>query len=105
MAAATLAVLLSTLAGGWPFLPFPASAAPRLWIAEVVTIALWVGLAVASRARRDAGAWLDVTTVVLYAVTLAAFTLLDGPFSAPGWIAYLGGSVVGYVVFPRRLAL
>ena len=105
MACATVFVLASTLGGGWPFLRFPAREAPHLWITECVTIAMWAGLAVASRRWRNAGTGLAVLVVVHYAITLAGFTLISGPFSAPGWIAYLGGAVVGYVLFPRWLSL
>jgi diguanylate cyclase (GGDEF)-like protein len=107
MIGATLVMLISALAGGWPFLPFPAQ---RLNLAagHAIAMAWWGGLAVASqiaRKRDSGGLGLAVATIILYAVTLALFTLLTGPFDSPGWIAYLGGAVVGYVMFPRWLAL
>ena len=108
MTGATLVTLLSTLAGGWPFLPFPARMAPKLPWAHLLAILSWGGLAIASQIgrRRDTGGLgLAIATTVLYALTLAAFTLTTGPFASPGWIAYLGGAVVGYVMFPRWLAL
>jgi diguanylate cyclase (GGDEF)-like protein len=101
-------VLVATLAGGWPFLPFPARQASALPTAEAVVTGAWGVLALASwRGRRDEspGGTLAVLTVLLYATTLAAFTLVTGPFEAAGWIAMVGGAVVGYVLFPRWLAL
>jgi diguanylate cyclase (GGDEF)-like protein len=107
MVFANTVVTISTAAGGWPFLPFPASDGPALPCGEAVALALWVGLALACRrVRGDTGGLvLVIVTVVMYAVTLAAFTLINGPFAAPGWIAYLGGAVVGYVLFPRWISL
>jgi diguanylate cyclase (GGDEF)-like protein len=108
MTGATLVTLVSTLSGGWPFLPYPADLAPNLPFAHVAALAAWGGLAIASQIgrRRDSGGLgLAIATTVMYALTLAAFTLVTGPFASPGWIAYLGGAVVGYVMFPRWLAL
>ena len=108
MCGATLVTLVSTLAGGWPFLPFPAERAPHLPLAHAIALACWAGLAGVSQLarRRDSGGLgLASATTVLYAITLAAFTLVNGPFASPGWIAYLGGAVVGYVMFPRWIAL
>ncbi len=108
MVASNTCVLASTLTGGWPLLPFPARATPALPVAEVVVTALWAVIAAVARAsrRRDgAGTALAVITVWWYATTLAAFTLVTGPFAAGGWIAMVGGAVVGYVLFPRWLAL
>jgi diguanylate cyclase (GGDEF)-like protein len=109
MLGSTALVLLSTLlAGGWPFLPFPAGEAPRLPLAEAIALACWLGLGAAalrSRRREDGGEVLAVLTVALFVITLAAFTLVIGPFASPGWIAFLGGSVTGYVLFARWLSI
>jgi diguanylate cyclase (GGDEF)-like protein len=110
MASATLVVLVSALvAGGWPFLPFPARQGPQLPLAMSITLACWTAIAAAAHLSRRhesrGGHGLAVLTVILFAVTLGGFTLLMGPFASPGWIAYLGGAVVGYVLFPRWLAL
>jgi diguanylate cyclase (GGDEF)-like protein len=108
MTAANAIVLASTLAGGWPFLPFPARAAPDLPAAEAVVTGAWLvtaGVALVARRGEGGGGVLVGVTVWLYATTLAAFTLISGPFAAPGWIAMVGGAVVGYVLFPRWLAL
>ena len=101
-------VLVTTLAGGWPFLPFPAREASALPVAEAIVTGAWGLLALGAWRghRRDSqGRLLAAVTVALYATTLAAFTLVTGPFAAPGWSAMLGGAVIGYVLFPRWLAL
>jgi diguanylate cyclase (GGDEF)-like protein len=67
-------------------------------------LACWGGLAIAARLARPSnggGLGLAIATTALYAITLAVFTLVTGPFASPGWISYLGGAVVGYVMFPR----
>lgn len=147
MLASTALTLVSSLAGGWPFLMFPAEEAPGLPAAHGVALACWGAIAIAARVARGrepfgrragggagggggggggagdsrfrggaganadgsgngvAGMLLSIATVVLYAVTLAAFTLTTGPFASPGWISYLGGAVIGYVLFPRWMVL
>lgn len=97
-----------SIAGGWPFLAYPAERYPLLLPAHGVAFACWGGLAIAGRLRRgrDGGALgFAIATTALYAITLAAFTLVTGPFGSPGWISYLGGAVVGYVMFPRWVVL
>jgi diguanylate cyclase (GGDEF)-like protein len=108
MVASNAIVLAATLAGGWPFLPFPAREASALPTAEAIITGAWGLVALGAwRSRRleSPGTFLAIVTVVLYATTLAAFTLVTGPFAAAGWIAMVGGAVVGYVLFPRWLAL
>ncbi|MCE9579661.1 MAG: GGDEF domain-containing protein [Deltaproteobacteria bacterium] len=111
---ANAVMLVSVLAGGWPFLPYPASQAPSLpygiafcelgWLA--ITLRAWQ-----VRRRERLGAEpiparvLAIATVGWYAMTLAGFTVVTGPFAAPGWMGMLGGAVIGYVLFPRWLAL
>ncbi|HUQ02786.1 MAG TPA: GGDEF domain-containing protein [Kofleriaceae bacterium] len=93
--------------GGWPFLP-PESKAADLIGFNVIAFVSWAILAVVARLARGRdgdGVWLALATVLLYALTLAAFTLFTGPFGAPGWIGFLGGAVIGYVVFPRWVSL
>jgi diguanylate cyclase (GGDEF)-like protein len=108
MIAATSIVLVATLLGGWPFLNFDTSATPRLPAGQSIGVATWTVLAFASwRARGGdrGGLALAVLTVALYTLTLASFTLMTGPFANPGWLGFLGGSVVGYVLFPRWISL
>ena len=94
-------------AGGWPFMA-PASKADQVLGFNLAAFLAWLGLAVAARALRPverAGPVLAIVTVGLYATTLATFTLFTGPFGAPGWVGFLGGAVIGYVVFPRAVAI
>lgn len=93
--------------GGWPFLP-PESEAADLIGFNIAAFVAWAILAVIARLARGSesdGLWLALATVILYAITLAAFTLFTGPFGAPGWIGFLGGAVIGYVLFPRWISL
>jgi diguanylate cyclase (GGDEF)-like protein len=104
MLASTALVGLSTLAGGWPFLSFPVEQAPNLFGLHTVAFVCWGALAITARwfrGRERGGLGLSIATTAFYAITLAAFTLVTGPFASPGWISYLGGAVVGYVLFPR----
>lgn len=108
MIASTLILLGSTLAGGWPFLSFPVELAPQLPALHGIALACWFGLGVAARIgrrRQGGGLGLAIATTALYAITLAGFTLVTGPFASLGWISYLGGAVVGYVLFPRWVVL
>ncbi len=107
LTAITLVIGGAQAAGGWPFLP-PESEAADLVGFNVAACLSWAALAAVARAGRsyDAAAIpLAIATVVLYAVTLAAFTLFTGPFGAPGWVGFLGGAVIGYVLFPRWVSL
>lgn len=108
MTGAATVVLVSVLTGGWPFLPYPTHEAAHLPWVQGTAVVSWIATSAIARVlrRRDRGARaLAVWTIGLFAVTLAGFTLLAGPFAAPGWIAFLGGAVVGYVMFPRWLAV
>jgi diguanylate cyclase (GGDEF)-like protein len=107
-------VLIAVLLGGWPFLPYPASAAPILPWGIALCEAGWVAITarawhlrrrVLGGAEPTAAVGLTLATVTWYAVTLAGFTVVTGPFAAPGWLGMMGGAVVGYVLFPRWLAL
>jgi len=109
MLGASTVVMISSVAGGWPFLPYGTDEAPGLLAFELTSIALWGVLAIAAligrRGETGGGVGLSIATTLLFTTTLAAFTLAMGPFSGLGWIAYLGGAVVGYVLFPRWVAL
>jgi diguanylate cyclase (GGDEF)-like protein len=103
----TAIIGVAQAAGGWPFMP-PESEGRDLVGFNIAAFLCWAVLAGASRALRgvdQAGGALAVVTVGLYAITLAAFTLFTGPFGAPGWVGFLGGAVIGYVLFPRGIAV
>jgi diguanylate cyclase (GGDEF)-like protein len=98
----------SCVAGGWPFLSYPTERFPLVFPALGVALAAWAGLGIVarlSRGRDGNGLGFAIATTALYAITLAAFTLVTGPFASPGWISYLGGAVVGYVMFPRSVVI
>jgi len=108
MLVSTSLLAISTVAGGWPFLSFPAEQSPYMLLAQCISLASWGAIALGARIARRLDLEpraLAIATVTLYAVTLGGFTLVTGPFASPGWIAYLGGAVVGYVMFPRWLVL
>lgn len=105
--ATTFLIGTAQVLGGWPFLP-PEAKASDLVGFNVAAFFSWTALTVVARVARGSegdGLFLALATVALYAVTLAAFTLFTGPFGAPGWIGFLGGAVIGYVVFPRWVSL
>lgn len=107
LSAITALVGLAYAAGGWPFAP-PESGSADLIAFNASACTAWAVMAVVARllrGRERAGLPLAFATVWLYALTLAAFTLFTGPFGAPGWVGFLGGAVIGYVVFPRWIAL
>ncbi len=108
MVTSTSLIAVSSIAGGWPFLSHPTAAYPLVLPAEGIALACWGGLAIAARlarGREGGGSGFAIVTTVLFALTLAAFTLVTGPFASPGWISYLGGAVVGYVMFPRWIVM
>ncbi len=108
MMGATSIVMISSALGGWPFLPYGADDAPGLLPFEGVITGMWVVLFGASwigRRGEGVGVGYALATTILFTITLAGFTLSTGPFLGLGWIAYLGGAVVGYVLFPRWLAV
>lgn len=107
LTATTFLIGAAQVLGGWPFLPPESNAADVIGF-NVAAFLAWATLAVVSRVSRGSegdGLLLALATVVLYAITLSAFTLFTGPFGAPGWIGFLGGAVIGYVVFPRWVSL
>jgi diguanylate cyclase (GGDEF)-like protein len=108
MMASNTLVFVSTITGGWPLLPFPARDAPALPIGELLVTLVWGVVALVSRRARSrdgASTGLAIMTVWWYGSTIATFTLVTGPFAPAGWIGMVGGAVVGYVLFPRWLAL
>ena len=108
MVASISIIGLCCVAGGWPFLSYPVARFPAVFPALGIGLASWGGLGVAARlarGRTGSGIEFAIATTALYAITLAAFTLVTGPFASPGWISYLGGAVVGYVMFPRWVVI
>ncbi len=108
LAASAMFDLSVWLGRGSPFVPVDTDQAPLVrWIAITHLIPWGTILLLSVRARRrtvPASPWLAIATVYLYTLTMALFTLVTGPFASPGWIAFLGGAIVGYLLFDRRHA-
>ncbi len=108
LVAATTFALLTTYAGGWPYLP---EATPPELIERIAgharyVVLGWVLLIASGIAVRKR--WPDhpvqVHAVIQgYAVTTFLFTYLTGPFNAAGWIAFIGGAIVGLILFSRTV--
>jgi diguanylate cyclase (GGDEF)-like protein len=104
LASTVIFVGVVLLAGGWPFVPVDAqdtellrSLAPLMLVPWTLAVlaALWARKAAPQNA---ALVWL---TTQLYSFSVALLTLTIGPFQSPGWVSYIGGVVVGYLLFPR----
>jgi diguanylate cyclase (GGDEF)-like protein len=68
----------------------------------------WVGLLVAGvalRRRYPRSRPFVYTTVLVYGLTIALFVYLAGPFYSPGWIFFLGGAIVGLLLFGGRVTI
>jgi diguanylate cyclase (GGDEF)-like protein len=97
---------VTTFADGWPYFPpdVPADflhsiAGNARWIALA-----WLGLlvlATLTRKRTASNPALVHATVQAYALSTALFTYLTGPYNAAGWIAFIGGSIIGFLLFDR----
>jgi diguanylate cyclase (GGDEF)-like protein len=105
---ATSLIFATRIADGWPLLPRTATESEVLVAVELVIIAGWVAIALVGwrwSSSHSVGTALAIATSALFTISSALFTLMVGPFAAPGWIAYLGGCIVGYVLLGRRHAL
>lgn len=106
---ASVLLFLATVqfSAGWPYVRPDADPAARVVIRVLgLTIAaLWLVLIGASAILRRAAPQsrgLVHATVQLYAVSIGLFTCATGPFGSPGWIAFLGGAIFGFLLFDRR---
>ena len=103
-------VLLINFRSGWPYLP---PGADRAAMRELGALAWWVlapwsGLGIAAmvaRRRQTRADLLVPLTIQAYALTIAAFTYITGPLYSPGWMAAMGGAMVGFLLFERAAAL
>jgi diguanylate cyclase (GGDEF)-like protein len=106
MPAILLFAALVNAGSGWPYLERGASSETRKLLGSVsLMLAVpWLGLLVAglwSRRQAPDSRVLMHVTVHLYSITAALYTCVTGPFDAPGWTLFLGGAIVGYLLFPR----
>jgi diguanylate cyclase (GGDEF)-like protein len=101
-------LVLVVLLAGWPYFRLDDPAASLLvHLAPLMLVpwALALGAALWARKGAPESRVLMHATVQLYAISIALFTLTIGPFHSPGWIAFNGGVVVGYLLFERVAAL
>jgi len=98
------------LADGWGYLPSTldepawalmegfAWAGPAIW-SVLLLGALWF------RKHKPDSRFMSVLLVQVYSVTSASFILALGIFHSAGWILFLGGAIVSFFLFGRRLTL
>lgn len=103
-----LFALLGRFVPGWLYLPEGVHAGAgefvdRLTILAAVTWTAMLALGVILRKHAPDNRLFVVATVALYSLTIAVFVCLSGAFHSPGWILFLGGAVVGFLLFGRRL--
>jgi diguanylate cyclase (GGDEF)-like protein len=67
------------------------------------TTTLVVGLILRRRAPENRV--FVIVTVLHYSLTIAIYVCLSGAFHSSGWILFLGGAVVGFLLFGRTLTL
>jgi diguanylate cyclase (GGDEF)-like protein len=91
---------------GWPYLPptmdpQTMSIVGKLgafWVVPwtaLILLALWL------RTRAPDARLIAYLVSILYAFTIGMFAYLTGPLYAPGWIASIGGGVLGLLLFGR----
>lgn len=108
IAAALFFAVLTSMFSGWPYIEALPEATGQavIWRTALFLIVPWValgGLAVLARERPPLVGVATVGVVMMYAVSIALFALVTGPFESPGWILCIGGSLVGFLLFPQRV--
>lgn len=98
------------LTGGWLYFPsytdpVLAEGLDRLWSIGAVAWALLAMAAIASLRWAPESRVLAHVAIQLYALTIAFFVISTGPFSAAGWMFFLGGAVLGLLLFGYRAAM
>jgi diguanylate cyclase (GGDEF)-like protein len=67
------------------------------------TASLVAGLVLRRRAPENRA--FVIITVLHYSLTIAIFVCMSGAFHSAGWILFLGGAVMGFLLFGRALTL
>jgi diguanylate cyclase (GGDEF)-like protein len=104
LVAVLLFAFMVRFAAGWPYLPPGFDPSLMHWVASasrwmafpwlfLLVLGLW------HRSRSENHDYLPVAVSQMYAVTIALYTYLSGPLGSPGWTAFLGGAVVGFLLF------
>jgi diguanylate cyclase (GGDEF)-like protein len=101
-----LFVLLERFAHGWLYLPGPLEPELRgpVFTLALTALAVWtlvLGAGALLRRRRPSSRLLVYLTVQLYSLNIAGFVCLAGAFHSPGWILFIGGAIVGFLLFGR----
>jgi diguanylate cyclase (GGDEF)-like protein len=99
---------LTSMFSGWPYIETGnAELALRMvWHTALLLIVPWLLLGMLSLVARKKPALeplAEIGVIELYAVSVALFALVTGPFESPGWILCIGGSLVGFLLFSQRL--
>jgi len=73
-------------------------------VLSAVHVAVWALVIVAGvllRTRAPESRFFVYLTVQLYSLDIAIFVCVTGSFHSPGWILFLGGGVLGFLLFGR----
>ncbi len=100
--------LLGHVVPGWLYLPeaMRGRASELVDRLTVLAAAIWIIMLAAGlffRRRAPDSRVYQVLTVMLYSLTIALFVCVSGGFHSAGWILFLGGAVVGFLLFGQRL--
>ncbi len=77
-------------------------------VLAAVHVVVWAMMLVAGlllRTRAPNSKFFVYLTVQAYSLTIAVFVCLTGAFHSPGWILFLGGGVLGFLLFGRLATL
>lgn len=99
---------LTAMFSGWPYIDTEHTDAALVvvWHTALWLLVPWLALgawALLARSRSALEGALVVGVVEMYAVSIGLFAIVTGPFESPGWILCLGGSLVGFLLFPPRV--
>ncbi len=103
-----LFALVGHLVPGWVYLPEEMLGRAEGLVDRLTLLAgtIWTLMLLAGlffRRRAPESRVYVVLTVLLYSLTIALFVCISGGYHSAGWILFLGGSVVGFLLFGRRL--
>jgi diguanylate cyclase (GGDEF)-like protein len=105
-----LFALMRATIPGWFYMPAELLEEAEALVTRLTLLAagVWTAMAVAGlilRKHAPDNRTFVVLTVLLYSLTIAIFVCLSGAFHSPGWILFLGGAVLGFLLFGRALTL
>lgn len=108
IAATVFFALLTSMFSGWPYVEHAqqSEALSLVWHTALLLIVPWVlvgALSYGARSRASLETFAMISAIEMYALSIALFALVTGPFDSPGWILCIGGSIVGFLLFPQRM--